>query len=163
MASPYTYGSVTVMPNGPGQTTDNITALGSATALGLGVVNSGGVPYADVLVPPIKIETGSGATTGGTVGVYIITSEDNTIWTDGISPISASNQKSKIVTATLVGIINAIVANSTYYTPEFSVLSALGLAEMPNYVAIVIDNETGGALHATSTNFSANYLPITWA
>ena len=161
MASPFTYGSVTNMPNGPGAGTDNLTALPSATAYGLGVITNT-PPLADCLVPPIKFETGSGATTGGVVNIYLITSEDNTIWTDGVSPTAQSNQKSKILTAVNAVTVPAASANTTYYIPEFSVLAALGFAEMPTYCAVVIDNETGGALHATSTNFSANYLPITW-
>jgi hypothetical protein len=160
MASPFTYGSVTNMPNGPGAGTDNLTGLTNGKALGLGNLTNGGTPYANVMIPPIKIKTGT--TASGTLSLYLITSEDGTIYTDGISPTSTSDQSGKIVTATLAAKINVSVTAAAYYFPEIDVLATLGFANMPNDVAAVMLNNSGGALDGTAANFSANYLPVTW-
>jgi hypothetical protein len=161
MSSPFTYGSVTLLPNGPGAGTDNITALASTNARGLGVLTAT-PPSATILIPPIKIKSGASAVSG-TASLYIITSEDNTTWTDGISPTAASDQSAKIVTATLASIITMAANATTYYFPEFDILATLGLSVMPNYCALVILNKSAAAFDATAGSFSANYLPVAWA
>lgn len=165
MTAPINYGSVVVMPLGPGQTPDNITALGSATALPLGnLVNSGTV--FDFMIPAIQIETG--ATAGGTVSAYLIVSADGTNYTDSISPTATTNVQSQIVTAYLASTINTPLANTKYKLADFSALGVLqsyGILELPLNVGVIISNggTVNSALHTGSTNFLASYQPVTWA
>lgn len=156
MASPFTRGTLTTFANGPGAGTDNLTSLPSATAYGLGALDLSAAVVGDVLFAPLKIKSGStGTSASGYVRRYLITSEDNSLWTDGISPSAVSNQLSKIVTARLIDAI-AVTANATtYYFEERSVMDILGF--VPRYVAIVLDNESGHALDTVAGSFAAQY------
>lgn len=162
MSNPFSVQALATLPRGAGAGTDNLTSLASATALGLGAVDQHTALRYDNNVAPIQIKSGaSGTSASGFVSCYLITSEDGTVWTDGIDPNSASNQKSKIATATLVQAI-AVVANATtYYFTEFSVATVLGFE--PLYWAVVIDNESGHALDTTAANFYSKYLEIQYA
>lgn len=161
MANPFTIGTVTLLPNGPGAGTDNITSLASATARGLGVLDCHTALNYDWLIPPIKIKSAAASVSAtGYARLLIITSEDNTVWTDGISPTAASDQSAKIVTATVAGAIVVAVNATTYYFPEVSVASLLGY--IPLYCAVVVHNVSGAAFDATATNFSANSLALTY-
>lgn len=162
MANPYVIGSISNMPNGPGAGTDLLTALPSATAYGLGVLDNHLAILADLIIPPIQIKSGaSGVSATGSCSLWLATSEDNTVWTDGLAVAVATNQASKLVTATLVATIAVTANGTTYYFPEFSVLGVLGY--FPLYSAVVIQNQSGAALDTTAGNFSAKYLPITFA
>jgi len=156
MTNPLSYGTLTTMPNGPGAGTDNLTSLPSATALGQGVLDFSAAPVYDCVIAPMKVKSGStGTSASGLLTGYIITSEDNTVWTDGISPTSASDQSAKIATA-MVAFQIAVVANATtYQTPEVSIFAILGF--VPRYAALVVYNQSGHALDTTSTNFYEKY------
>lgn len=162
MTNPYSWGTLATLPNGPGQATDSLTALASNNAKGLGVIDMSAAPAADCFLPPMKIKSGaSGTSSTGYLTVYIITSEDNTIWTDGIDPTSTSDQAAKIATATTACVI-AVTANATtYYTPEISIYALLGF--VPKYAAVVVRNQSGAALDSTAGNFSAKYQPLAFA
>lgn len=163
MASPYVNGAVTLMPNGPGAGTDNVTGMTNGKALGLGNLTNGATGYANVMIPPMKITTGATVVSGQTLSLFLITSEDGTIYSDGISPTSTSDQSGKIVTATPAGKIAITTAATAYYFPEVDVLATLGFANMPINVGLVLENNSGGTLNGTAANFSFNYVPITFA
>jgi hypothetical protein len=151
MASPVTF------PLGPGQGTDNLTALASGQARGLGVIGTNQVLVSDIVIAPIQIETGASA--AGTVELRLIVSEDNSHWTDGISPVSTSDQSSLIKTAPQpVSPINVEAAATQYWFPGFSVLAVLGY--IPMFSAVVVWNRSGSSFNATASNFYAQYSTI---
>lgn len=156
MTNPLSYGTLTTMPNGPGAGTDNLTALPSATSYGQGVLDFSAAPIYDCVIAPIKLKSNAaGTSASGTVTGYVITSEDNTVWTDAIAPATVADQSSKIVTATAAFQI-AVTANATtYYTPEVSLFALLGY--IPRYAALVMRNQSGAALDGTAGNFYEKY------
>lgn len=162
MSNPFLLASPVTFPNGPGQGTDNLTALTSGFALGLGVLGQANVQYYDDYIGPITIKTGaSGVVASGVAKLYLILSEDNSHWTDNISPTSTSNQASKLNTARLVQTLNAGVSGTTYYFDEFSINSILGF--VPSFWTIVIENLTGGTFDSTAANFYAQHSLVSYA
>ena len=154
MANPLVLGTLTTLPNGPGTGTDNLTALPGATALGLGVLDLSAAAVFDCLIAPMRIKSGAtGTLAAGTFAVWVITSEDNAVWTDGISPTSAADQSAKLATAVQACLIGVTVNATTYYTPEFSLLALLGF--VPRYAAVVGQNLTGHALDTVAASFYA--------
>jgi hypothetical protein len=162
MANPLSIGALTTFPFGAGAGTDRLTALPSATALGLGTINQSTLLPYDINIAPIRIKTGaSGVSVSGYCRLWLVTSEDGTVWTDGVDPTTATNQASKLITAPLFGGISAAANATTYYFPEFSVASLLGF--MPLYWAVVVENQSGAALDAVAASFYSRYLPIAYA
>jgi|GEM_PF-2686606 len=157
MSNPFTRGSLTTFPDGPGQVTDNLTALPSNTARGLGAVQlvTTGAPAADCVIAPIQIKSGTGVSGTGNCFLYIICSEDNTIWDAEVSPSSASDQSGVVPTARLIQQMSVNTDATSYAFNEFSVWSRLGF--IPTWFTVVISNQSGAALDATSGNFSAKY------
>jgi len=166
MSNPFSIQALATLPQGPGQATDNITgkaSSGAKFALGLGAVDQHGTLRYDNNVGPIKAKTNATATTGNKVlTFYLITSEDGSVWTDGIDPNSTSDQSSKISQATVVGVITGIAASTTYVLPEFSVADVLGF--VPQYWAVVYQLDvTAGGFSATASDHQAKYAEIQYA
>lgn len=166
MANPYTRGTLTTFPNGPAQGTDNLTGLANGNARGLGAVNSvpSNAPDADVVIAPIQIETGaSGVSPTGTCSLYLICSEDNTIYDGLISPSSTSDQSALLANLPperLIETINTTAAATKYVFKWFSLFGVLG--NVPTWFAVVVLNQSGATLNATASNFSAKYAADTF-
>lgn len=161
MTNPLTYGSVAVLPNGPAQVTDSLTALASGAAKPLGLLDFSSAPVFDCNIAPMKVKSNaSGVSSTGLLTVYVLTSEDNSIWTDGISPTATTDQSAAIAVASVACQINVVANGTTYYTPEFSLFALLGF--MPKYASVMVRNQSGAALDGTAGNFSAKYMPITY-
>ncbi len=159
MSAPVAPGTLTVFPKGAGAGTDRLTSLASATALGLGAVDQHSSYQYDNNIAPIRIKTGStGTSASGYCRLWLVVSEDGTVYTDGVDPDSASNQASLLVTSTLVAAIATTANATTYYFPEFSVMSVLGF--QPMYWAVVVENQSGHALDTTAASFYSKYLPV---
>lgn len=156
MSNPPVPAGPVTFPDGPGQTTDNLTALPNNTALGLGKVGTALTQYFDALVAPISFLTTSGAVSGDTVSLYLVISEDGTHWTAGIDPTSTSNQASKLTGHQPLQTITVGAGAATYFFDEFSIDTALG-GFMPTFFSVVISNQSGAALNATPSNFYAQY------
>jgi hypothetical protein len=162
MASPLAVGSLTTFPQGAGAGGDRLTSLPSATAYGLGSVNQSAAMQYDNNVAPIRIKTGaSGTSATGYCRLWLVTSEDGTVWTDGVDPTVATNQAAKLVTAPLITGIATVANATTYYFPEFTVMSVLGF--QPLYWAVVVENQAGSALDTVAASFYSRYLPIGYA
>lgn len=160
MSNPFTRTTAT-WPKGPAQGTDNLTSLASNNAKGLGAVNPATQPAYDLLIAPLKITTGTGTSTTGTVSVYLVASEDNTVWPGGINPDSTSDQTAALSTATLLETITANADTTAFYSQkEYSVVGVLGF--MPSYVAIIVQNNSGATLSATAGNHTAKYSEDTY-
>jgi hypothetical protein len=157
MSNPFSRGSLTTFPDGPGQVTDNLTALPNGFARGLGAVQlvSAGAPAADCVVAPIQIKSGTGTSGTGNCALYIICSEDNTIYDSEVSPGSTSDQSGVISSARLVQPITVSADATLYAFNEFSVWSKLGF--IPTWFTVVVYNQSGAALDVTASNFSAKY------
>ena len=164
MANPIALQAIAVFPKGAGAGTDNVTSLGTGVAKGFGGINQSAAERYDNKVAPIRIKTNATAPAAtGYATLYIVTSEDGTVWTDGIDPDAVTTQKAKIVTATLVQAIAVTAASTTYYFQEFSIASVLGFN--PGYWSLVLDFEGGttSALSATATDHYTKYIEAQYA
>jgi hypothetical protein len=164
MSNPWSRLSAGVQfPNGPGQSTDNLTALNNNTMLCLGSIGASNFVYGDFIVAPIKFKSGaSGVSANGTASLYLFTSEDGTIWTCGVSPSAASDQSGQLaIGPTAPGggpripaqVVNVTAAGTQYYFDEFSVYDLLSW--VPTFFTVGILNQSGAAFDSTAANFSA--------
>ncbi|HWS93831.1 MAG TPA: hypothetical protein VN306_15480 [Mycobacterium sp.] len=162
MSNPLSVASLATFPLGPGQSTDNLTALQNGQAKGLGALGTTLVQYYDDIVAPIQIKSGSSVSGSGSVSLFLVCSEDGTNWTNGINPNSSADQSSLIGTLTPLTPAVTVASNATIYVlPEFSIYSLLGF--MPTYWSIVVYNQSGAALDATATNFIAKHSLVSYA
>jgi hypothetical protein len=164
MSNPWNRLSASVQfPYGPGQSTDNLTALSNNTLLCLGSIGISNFVYGDFIIAPIRFKSGaSGVSASGTASLHLFTSEDGTIWTSGISPASSSDQSAQLAlgpTAPGGGPraplqIVQVTANATSYAfDEFSVADVLNF--VPTFFTVGILNQSGAAFDSTAANFSA--------
>lgn len=167
MSDPWTRSAPATWPYGPsGSSGDHVTGLANNTTLGLGVFSPSVIssPVGDIIIPPWIITTGSGSISG-TINRYVITSENNTIWTGGINPNAGSDQTSLItaleaydsnaLTAILLDSITVSAANTAYYFRERFMYANMG--NLPSYLGMLIQNLSGQALNATAANHSVTY------
>jgi hypothetical protein len=94
MSNPLSVASLATFPLGPGQSTDNLTALPDGQAKGLGALGTTLVQYYDDVVAPILIKSGNSVNGSGIASLFLVCSEDGTSWTNGINPNSTSDQSS---------------------------------------------------------------------
>ena len=162
MSNPLSVASLAAFPLGPGQSTDNLTALPNGQAKGLGAVGTTLVQYYDDIVAPIQIKSGSAVSGSGTASLYLVCSEDGISWTNGINPNSTSDQSSLIGSlASLTPVVSVTASAAVYYFPEFSVYSLLGF--MPTYWSILVYNQSGSAFDLTAANFYAKHSLVSYA
>jgi len=162
MSNPLSVASLATFPLGPGQSTDNLTALPNGQAKGLGALGTTLVQYYDDIVAPIQIKSGSSVSGSGSVSLFLVCSEDGTNWTNAINPNSSADQSSLIGTLTPLTPAVTVASNATIYVlPEFSIYSLLGF--MPTYWSIVVYNQSGAALDTTATNFIAKHSLVSYA
>jgi hypothetical protein len=162
MSNPLSVASLATFPLGPGQSTDNLTALPNGQAKGLGALGTTLVQYYDDIVAPIQIKSGSSVSGSGNVSLFLVCSEDATNWTNAINPNSSADQSSLIGTLTPLAPAVTVASDATIYVlPEFSIYSLLGF--MPTYWSIVVYNQSGAALDATATNFIAKHSLVSYA
>jgi hypothetical protein len=160
MSNPLSVAALATFPEGPAQGTDNLTALTNNKALGLGALGTAVTQYYDDNVAPIQIKTGASAV-NGVVSLYLVCSEDGSIWTNGIDPNTTSDQSGKLGQLQPVVPPIAVAANATTYTfPEFSVYSVLGF--MPSFWAVVVFNQSGQTLDSTAGNFYAKHSLVSY-
>lgn len=162
MAAPITRGALVVFPQGPGETTDNLTSLGDGEAKGLGAIDSG--DKADEVVAPIRVKSdAAGWAAGDKMSLYLVHSEDDVVWTDDIDPNATTDQAAKILAAHHVQTL-PLEANATnLWFREFSLFSELGF--MPKWWGVVVFNQAVAAdadLSATDTDHYAKHAPINW-
>jgi hypothetical protein len=162
MSNPLSVASLATFPLGPGQSTDNLTALPNGQAKGLGALGTTLVQYYDDIVAPIQIKSGSAVSGSGTVSLYLVCSEDGISWTNGINPNATSDQSSLIGSlASLTPMVTVAANAALYYFPEFSVYSLLGF--MPTYWSILVYNQSGTAFDVTAANFYAKHSLVSYA
>lgn len=167
MSDPWNRTSLTPWPFAPGGSGgDRITSLANNTTIALGIVSPTSVnaPVGDILLPIWKLTTGSGSVSG-TFTRYIITSEDNVLWTGGLSPNSPSDQSAALdaYLATDAGAANAMIidqltvaaAGTIYYFRERFLYALLG--NLPTYTSILVRNQSGQALGSVSSGHSLTY------
>lgn len=166
MANPFTYvnGSTPItFPNGPGQSTDNLTALPNGQAMGLGAIGLAGTQYYDDEVGPIKIMLANTSSTG-TISLYVIVSPDNVNWTGGISPNAHADQSTLITSYMNSGppspfqIGSSINVQSGVLAYEFASFSIVSiLLYWPTFYTLVIANNSGANFSATAAQFVAQH------
>jgi hypothetical protein len=162
MSNPLSVASLATFPLGPGQSTDNLTALPNGEAKGLGALDTTLVQYYDDIVAPIQIKSGSAVSGSGTVSLYLVCSEDGISWTNGINPNATSDQSSLIGSlASLTPMVTVAANAALYYFPEFSIYSLLGF--MPTYWSILVYNQSGAAFDVTAANFYAKHSLVSYA
>lgn len=163
MANPLVVAALATLPRGPGTGGDGLTGLPSTQAKGLGTLGLAQHQYYDDNIAPIQIRSGTGTSASGTVGLYLVVSEDGVNWTDGINPNVAADQSAKLANASSYQIysIPVNVDSTLFYFREFSVVSKLLF--MPSFWAVVIWNQSGAALDPTNTNFRAQHSLVDYA
>lgn len=174
MSNPWSRATPVVWPNGPNQTTDNMSSLASAAAKGLGIVSPGTVsqPFGDIILPPWKITLASGPTVGNAISRYLLFSEDGSLWPGGINPSSASDQSAALAawlaydpTAADLALIDTLTMSNavTVYQTRWQSLRGL-IGNIPSYCAVLLYNNSGVALAAYSAgNQSATYVGESYA
>ena len=156
MTNPLARGTATTFP-----LKSNITSLAALAAKPLGLVDNGATPIFDVDINPIKIKTNTGQAAGDTCTLYLIHSEDNLDWTDGIDPAATVDVAASLIVAMPVQTIKTEAAATIYYFDGFSLFSVLGKA--PRYWTLVLlNNAAAGSLSATAADHAAQYVPITF-
>lgn len=164
MSNPYTRGSLSNFPDGPsgGGSYDGITSLAAGQALGLGSITTSPLPAADIVIAPIGIQSGASGV-NGTASIYLLVSEDGTTWTGGINPATSTNQATTLATLLAsdtafgpVQTINMTANATTYYFREFAVSSIVG-PNIPSYVSILVQNQSGASFGSTAGNHYAKY------
>jgi hypothetical protein len=162
MSNPLSVASLATFPRGPGQSTDNLTALPNGQAKGLGVLGTTLVQYYDDIVAPIQIKSGNSVSGSGIASLFLVCSEDGASWTNGINPNSTSDQSSLIRSLASLMPVMTVAANAAlYYFSEFSVYSLLGF--MPTYWSIIVYNQSGAAFDLTAANFYAKHSLVSYA
>ena len=162
MSNPLSVASLATFPLGPGQPTDNLTALPNGQAKGLGALGTGLVQYYDDIIAPIRLKSGGSVSGSGNASLFLVCSEDGITWTNGINPNSTSDQSSLLGSLPSLTPVMTMAANATpYYFPEFSVYSLLGF--MPTFWAIVVYNQSGAAFDSSATNFFAQHSLVSYA
>ena len=162
MAAPITRGTLVVFPQGPGETTDNLTSLGDGEAKGLGAIDSGA--KADEIIAPIRVKSDAAAwAAGDKVSIYLVHSEDDIVWTDNIDPDATADQAAKILAAHHVQTLPLEANDTELWFREFSLFSELGF--MPKWWGVVVFNQgvaTGADLSATAGDHFAKHAPMNW-
>ena len=139
--------------------TITIASLGNSSSRQSTVVDNTVNIFTDVLVS-LKIKTGaSGTSTTGIVSIYAFGTVDNTNYSENASATDAAITLTTNPNVRLIGILNVAANATTYYSPVFSVASAFNGA-IPAKWGIIITNNTGGSLDATSGNSSAIYQGV---
>jgi hypothetical protein len=172
MSNPWIRGAPTVWPHGPGQSPDSLTSLPNSQALGMGKLSAENIglatPLGDLILPPWKVTTGSGLVSG-TIARYLIISEDGSLWTGGIDPTSSSDQSALLATmlqydntnAAFIDQITVSAPATAYYFRWRNLQSLLG--NVPRYASVLVYNQSGQALSATSGNHAAQYASEAYA
>ena len=120
MSNPLSVASLATFPLGPGQSTDNLTALPDGQAKGLGALGTTLVQYYDDMVAPILIKSGNSVNGSGIASLFLVCSEDGTSRTNGMNPDSTSDQSSLIGSLASLTPAVRVAANATlYYFPDF--------------------------------------------
>lgn len=132
--------------------TCTLTSLGSGSSQASTAIDNTTNLYLDALVV-LKIKTNaSGTTSTGTVNVYAYgTSDGGTNYTDGVTGTDAAFTPTSPTNLKLIGIVNAVANSTTYVGGPFSVAQAFG-GTLPDHWGIVVTNNTGGALDATTAS-----------
>lgn len=129
--------------------TCTINSLASAGARASApIVNNQAVQWEDYLVNTTIVTGASGTSATGYVGLYAAGSVDGgATYPDGASGSDGGVTQVVPPNSRLIGVVNC-VANSTVYRSEaFSVAAAFG-GTLPQYVVIIVSNQTGHALAA---------------
>jgi hypothetical protein len=144
--------------------TCTLASLGNGSAQGSAAVNNsaavgGNGGYEDALVQ-LTLKTGaSGVTAVGLVNVYAVASTDGGTTYGENAGSNASVTLTVPTNARLIGSINAVANATTYKSNPMSVAAAFG-GTMPQYWALIVQNETGGALDSTAGSFVLQYQGV---
>jgi hypothetical protein len=160
LTNPLSVAAIAIMPHGPAQGTDALTSMPNGSAYGLGSLGAATTQYYDDNIAPIKITTGTGTSASGTALLYLVVSEDNSIWTNGINPAVNSDQSGHLVGLNPLFTIPANADTTAFYFPEFTIASVLGY--MPSFWSVVVWNQSGATFNATAGNFFASHSLISF-
>jgi hypothetical protein len=140
--------------------TITLASLGSTSQRQSTAIDNTSNTFIDALVFLI-IKTGaSGTTSTGFLNVYAFgTADGGTNYSDNAGASDAAITLTAPPNMRLIGSINAVANATTYKAGPFSVAAAFG-GTLPDHWGIVVDNETGHALDATSGNFSVFYQGV---
>jgi len=120
----------------------NLNGLLNGQAKGIGIIGTANVLSFDDVVAPIQIVLSSAPASGGVVEFYALLSEDQTTWTDGISPTANADQSALVRMARKIGYFNVDTGLATTYVfDEFSFYSFLGFT--PMFWSILVFNKSG--------------------
>jgi hypothetical protein len=130
----------------------NLASLANNAAKPIGKIDNT-TTLAQAYRVDLSITLGTGVSSTGTVEVYLIESEDDSSYTDGISPTGTSDVASSIKNAMLIDVLTANVA-STVVRKRL----VIPVVAPEKYQGVVVYNKSGAAF-ASSTH-SAYYMPI---
>jgi hypothetical protein len=159
-------------PNGPNQSTDNVTALAAGAANGMGVLNAEqlgiqSTPWGDIIIPVWKLTLASSPTTGGLISRYLLFSEDDILWPGAINPSvgQGTNQAAALAAwllsdpqAANLALLDQLTVQSgqtVYQTRWYSVRGLIGT--VPRFLSILLANGASVAFSATAGNHNTGY------
>ena len=151
MAAPWTYGTPGNLTYGPNSGSDHLGSLanGSAVVIDWNNLSAGAVPV-DITYSPIALTVAGAA--AGTMTLLAIFSLDGTNNTDLILSTDitgGTNIAAKLATAPIVSVINTVTSAQFSFAP-FSLMSIWNGLVVPQYGGLVLLNNSGGAVAATS-------------
>jgi hypothetical protein len=140
----------------------NLNSLANGNVKALGTVDNSAVRANNYQIK-LKITANStGVSATGTVTVYLVRSNDNSDWTDGISPSSTSDQSASIKNATIIGVFNLNAVNQVLIV-QFDLLMEGGPVpayDCPKFWTLAIGNGSGAAFAASGN--AVTYMPVTY-
>ncbi len=159
MALTLIYGTRTAFVN---NSATELDARSDGDLIGFGKIDNS--PTATDAVPDyhihLAIPVATAATQGGSWDVYLVESQDDTEWTDNISPTATSNQSAKLQNAKLIRSYEAGATGSATTTIRDHFSVAGFVVNMPKTVGFLMHNNSG----QTATNgFDADHQALTFA
>lgn len=140
--------------------TITIASLANAAARQSTVVDNTTNLFIDALVV-LKVKSAAASTSAtGYVAIYAFaTVDDGTTQTENAGASDAAITLTVPPNARLVGIVNVVANDVTYYGGPFSVAAAFG-GILPAKWGLIIENKTAATLDATGGNHSLVYQGI---
>lgn len=156
-------------PYGPGGASgDNVTAMPNNVTLGLGyvqLVDAGGHPLNDLILPPWRIVTGPTVSGTGIIQRWLVIGETPSLFTGGLDPTSPDDQTAALEAyfasnpparnAMLFETLVIPYPATAYYFLERYMRSILG--NLPFYLGFLLQNLSGGPLSVTTTDNIVTY------
>lgn len=124
------------------------------------IANTGSPGFTDILVQLNVQPATTGVSATGTVNIYAVASTDGgTTYGESAGNSDAAITLTSPTNAKLVGSFNVVADTTVKKSNPYSVAAAFG-GTLPEYVVIIVQNNTGAAFGATTADFLLQYQGV---